>query len=240
MANKTRRQKPSNTQRTRSKTRTKRHLTTRTRTRTRIKRHSKEYFTIHNGDKPYKVSIRNTDAFIHRYPDEFRYDKIPKSKDYTIPVASYSNLKKVFVGKSIRGDDMYGSYPNNPSKASKMGLGNSILLQKDTNQYVFIGHRVVEFTTTSPILEYYSMIGRNDVPYPLAISNTDVYIMLPEGTIQQTRSITKIPKKEFKDFPSTHSWALDGYSRYYRHGIFKDMKNLQSLQKSVPTKLIHE
>ena len=39
----------------------------------------------------------------------------------------------------------------------------------------YIGDEVKEFTTNEPILEYYSLIGRSDSPYPVAITANYIY-----------------------------------------------------------------
>jgi hypothetical protein len=59
--------------------------------------------------------------------------------------------------------------------------GNSILLKvnKDTNDYVFIGRKVYSFTSLYPIVSFLSPIGRADVPYPYSVDNhNNLYLMI--------------------------------------------------------------
>ena len=61
-----------------------------------------------------------------------------------------------------------------------IGRGNSILLQTGKNKYVYIGDGIRSFTTKNGdvIKKYYSPVGNNEVPYPYAIGDKYVYIML--------------------------------------------------------------
>ena len=123
--------------------------------------------------------------------------------------------QKIFIGKSIKGDDMYASFPNNPAGAAKAGLGNSILLNLSGNKYVFIGESVYEFDTPDHIKEFYSMIGNNDVPYPVAVGEKNVYFIIEK---------TYLSRNYFEGFPKKYSWGLDSYARLWGQGPF--MPNL--------------
>lgn len=59
--------------------------------------------------------------------------------------------------------------------------GNSILLELRPNRYLYVGHEIGEFETTSPVEEYYSHVGPNDVPYPVAVTETKAHFMLNEA-----------------------------------------------------------
>lgn len=83
--------------------------------------------------------------------------------------------------------------------SSYESLGNSLLLQIDRNldsrtllrpapaempaattrrsghRYVFIGGNVGQFDTSEPISAFESPVGNNDVPYPVAISESEVF-----------------------------------------------------------------
>ena len=45
--------------------------------------------------------------------------------------------------------------------------GNSILLNIGDKRYVSIGWTIYEFSTKDQITEYYSPVGKSDVPYPV-------------------------------------------------------------------------
>lgn len=56
--------------------------------------------------------------------------------------------------------------------------GNSILVQISRQKYLFIESTIYSFQTSDPIQEFYSPVGNNDVPYPVAIGTKFVYLML--------------------------------------------------------------
>lgn len=175
------------------------------------------YFTHNNGDRPYMVRVRRKEVIVYTYPKHLGYGHRLTKDDYTEKIIEYSKVSKVFVGKSVPGDDMYASYPKNPQKASREGRGNSILVDLGNCKYSFIGHKIIEFTTKEPIKEYYSMIGNNDVPYPVAISDNYVYFMLMAFIKNKAPRISYISRSLFQGFPTRYSWALDSYSKLWGH-----------------------
>lgn len=180
--------------------------------RTRKNGHSsRTYYTLNNGIRPFKVVISGKNCKIYTLDDE--YTKLAKE---------YKTVSKVFVGKSIPGDDMYASYPKNPSKAKKEGLGNSILLKFGQNKYCFVGHVIYEFKTKKPIKEFHSIVGRNAVPYPLALTDDNVYFFLENRFV---------PRKNFEEFPKKYSWEFDGYSRYWGINEFESEGDLRKVSK---------
>ncbi len=71
-------------------------------------------------------------------------------------------------------------------KDHKSFRGNSVLLQV-IDKYVYIGmtytgSEIYEFKPSDEdeIIEYYSLVGNNDVPYPVAIGKKNVYFMLEQ------------------------------------------------------------
>ena len=222
---------------TRSKKNNKRRSSkTRTRKR-RLTNKSRTFYTHHNGNRPYKVDVNRKLVKIYTLPKDFPFDKIPKGSEYTVLVKTYDNIKRVFIGNSVPGDDMYLSYRNNSKKAKKEGRGNSLLLQITKNKYVFVGHIIVEFSTKEQIKEYHSMIGNNDVPYPLAIGKDNIYFMITkrdDGTIPYSLL------ESFEGFPKTHSWALDGYSKLWGINEFKDSGVKKSdIRELKDAKMVH-
>lgn len=80
--------------------------------------------------------------------------------------------------------------------------GNALLLKVKTG-YVFIGHEIYSFKTKEEIKKFYSPVGNNDVPYPLAIGKENVYFLLEKRCV---------PKK---DFPKGIDWENDAYGFFY-------------------------
>ena len=106
---------------------------------------------------------------------------------------SYDDIVNVFVGESCACEE------DSPCR------GNSVLLERLDRRFVFVGERIYEFSTCSEaILKYYSQVGRNAIPYPVAVGKHNVYMMLNNGFV---------PKSLFA--PNT-DW-MHAYDQYYGH-----------------------
>jgi hypothetical protein len=186
---------------------------------------SRVFFTHHNRGRPYMIRIRGNTAEIYTHKNDIPYDRQLLKGDYTVPVKKYTSIKKVFVGKSIPGDDMYASYPNNPKKAAREGKGNSLLITLGKLKYVFVGHKIIEFTTDEPIKEYYSMIGRNDVPYPVMISDKNVYFIVSK------EKISYVSREKFEGFPKKHSWGLNAHDKLWGMNDFTKEESVNVFEK---------
>ena len=136
---------------------------------------AKKYFIHDNGTRCFLVFIEqnqkdNKKENINVYVYTVKYfDKKNTVSDYDIFVTSFKNVKQVFVGK----DAEYGY------------TGNTILL-KLKDKYVYIGERIYEFKTIDTIEKYYSTVGNNDVPYPVAVGTKYAYFMLDNVYVDKT------------------------------------------------------
>ena len=101
--------------------------------------------------------------------------------------------------------------------------GNSILLQIDSNKYVFVGHNIYEFKIDDTINEYYSPVGNSFVPYPVALGSKNNYFMLDK---------TYVSNDKFKDLSKKNK--IDLYSYYYGYlgneKLDKYAKNMKSVK----------
>ena len=101
-------------------------------------------------------------------------------------------VKEIFIGKSplismTKFSNGYGKYFD----------GNTILLLLNDNNYVYISNEIYKIKINDKIEKYYSFIGNNDVPYPMAIGKKNIYFFgYPEGYLP----INEFPKiKSTKD-----------------------------------------
>jgi len=95
---------------------------------------------------------------------------------------------------------------NIPDKRSNtMYLDKSIPIK---HWYLYIGSEIYQFFTDTPITQYHSYGGNNDVPYPIAVSKDKIYFMLNDCYA----NIEDIQKIE----PGFDDW-FDAYPFYYRH-----------------------
>ena len=99
--------------------------------------------------------------------------------------------------------------------------GNTVIIQKDKSNYVFVNREVLEFQLEKgdAVVTYMSPIGNNDVPYPYIIGKTHVYLLL-EAVI--------LPKESL-------DLTQDVYSQYYGINEFKGL-GLEKIAKKLKMK----
>jgi len=90
------------------------------------------------------------------------YDKYDKL------IFKINKYKNIFVGTNTT---KFGGYYTEKFK------GNSVLIETNTNEYIFVDKDIYKFITTTPITKYYSVMGNSNVPYPFAISKDKIYLM---------------------------------------------------------------
>ncbi len=157
----------------------------------------KTYFIHFNGGRPYLVYIKNNDIIIYsidknKIDISLYEDDENKNKWMYINLVKKYKAKEIFIGKSplIPMTNFSGGY-------GKYFDGNTILLLLNNNNYVYISNYIEEFSINDKIEKYYSFVGNNDVPYPIAISKKNIYFFrYPIGYL----SIDEFPKfKSNKD-----------------------------------------
>ncbi|ARF11257.1 hypothetical protein Klosneuvirus_1_114 [Klosneuvirus KNV1] len=105
--------------------------------------------------------------------------------------------------------------------------GNTILVQISKHKYITIqGHdkTIRSFETNDEILDYVSPIGNNDVPYPVAFGEENVYFMLDEVyiPINELKKEISIRNAEqlYADF-----YDYEGNKNKWKHIV--ELKNLE-------------
>jgi hypothetical protein len=90
-----------------------------------------------------------------------------------------------------------------PMYEASLQRGNTVLLQKASGTFVFIGERIIEFKLQAgdePVL-YQSNLGNSDVPYPYLIGKTHTYFFIENAVVSN----------EWLDL------KVDGYAQLYGH-----------------------
>jgi len=193
---------------------------------------AKKYFIHDNGDKPFLVYIMKNSAHIYRQPDE-NSKYFVSSRDYKKEwafiqkVTSYKTLD-TFIGKSPKNSttDFSGGH-------GKQFDGNSILLRIGKERYVSIGCDIYEFSTPGDkILEYWSSVGNNDVPQPVAIGEKNTYFM---------RDLKYVKNEKFDKHPIDMPIKIrsDLYYIYY-YGGESDVKYSKYSYKIKQSKIIQK
>lgn len=197
-------------------------MTEKSKSKSKFKSKSKSYFTLDNGKRSFKVVIseespNQTIVQIYTYQSDGTDLNNFDPKMYTKLIKKYENVQKVFVGKSLK-----NAMSNFSGAHGRRFDGNSVLLKINCtihqNYYVFVGDRIYGFSTPDdePIETFYSTVGNNRVPYPVALSKKYIYFMLePDEDLFCTMMFPwHISHMDRSEFPKKIVWS-DAYSYYY-------------------------
>jgi hypothetical protein len=141
----------------------------------------KEYQIHDNGNTPFFVHVDGKSVAVFKNMNTWKDVDGKFTEVYNPPKELFiEKADEVFIGKK----SPKGGYDGLPSKKAE---GNSILLRLGS-KYRYIGHEIYDFAPVKDdvIVEYYSDIGNNDVPYPYAVGKTHVYIMLDKVAVEKT------------------------------------------------------
>ena len=174
-------------------------------TRKKVKKGSKSYLIHDNGRRPFRVDVSGKEVEIYRGLTVYHEDGTTNwnTLDYSELVKKLT-VKEVHIGESPCNSKIYIKDACGASEK-----GNSILLHLSGNKYMYVGHEVYEFTMEDEFEAYYSVIGNNDVPYPVVLGSKYVYFMLDH---------TRLPRELFKAKMNSAEWS-DAYAYYFG---FKD------------------
>ena len=156
----------------------------------------KTYFTHFNGGRPYLVYIKNNNVSIYNQSENFiiddslyDYNNYNNNKWMYINLVETYKVNKIFIGKSplIKMTQFSGGH-------GKYFDGNTILLLLNNNNYIYIRNSIEKFKINDKIKKYFSFVGNNDVPYPIALGKKNIYFFdYPSGYL---------PLNEFPKFKS--------------------------------------
>lgn len=168
---------------------------------------AKARYEIHdNGGRPFIVEDHGGKVTVYRQT----YNEETDTYSHTGEIALQTPYKKLFVGAD-------------PLKASPYWTpkfrGNSVLLHVSGAKYIFIGQKIYSFETIGgeAIKAYYSPVGNSDVPYPYAVGENNIYLLLEEVTV---------PNEDL-------DLKRDAYAQYYGFGPEPGAKKM----KGVPLKV---
>jgi hypothetical protein len=154
-------------------------------------------YEVHdNYARPFKVVVEKTKVTVF----DMRKAVGDEGEGEGEKVKTYKPIK-VFVGSST------GRMPmsdHKPTQAKEF-YGNSILLQLSSKKFAYIGHEIYEFVTADEPVAYYSLIGNNDVPYPVLLGAKEVYFMLEHVHVRR------------EDFPERFKLWENAYWNFYKY-----------------------
>lgn len=135
-----------------------------------------KHYDIHdNGNRPFRVVVSDHSANgkkVAIYKD-VNTGTFEETADYSKLIKELT-VKEVYVGKST--GNAAGS-DHRPEQADSF-KGNSLVLHVSSNKYIHVGTSIYEFQMDDKVDQYFSMVGRNDVPYPVLLGTENVYFML--------------------------------------------------------------
>jgi len=159
-----------------------------------------KHYDVHdNGGRPFRVFIDGNKVSIYQ---DSNYGSFEETADYSKLIKKIT-VKEVIVGKS---SGLAGSADHTPAQAKDF-VGNSILLHVSGKKYIHVGVEIYEFDMNDPFEAYFSMVGNNDVPYPVILGKDNVYFMLESDH-------TYVPRTYFPSIKTNTQWE-NAYMYYY-------------------------
>ena len=137
--------------------------------------------------KTQKVKGAKTYMIHDNYSVPFIVDVAPgKATVFKTTFEENKEFKKAAVVKEIAykqiwiGDNMLGGKYYAKKDQYK---GNSILIQAASGKYIYVGHKMMEFSLQpgDTVIKYNSPVGNNDVPYPSIVGKDFIYFMWEAG-----------------------------------------------------------
>jgi hypothetical protein len=101
-----------------------------------------------------------------------------------------------------------------------------LLLHLTGKKYMHIGHGITEFTIDDKVDDYFSLVGNNDVPYPILLGTENVYFLLDNAYYPRSAFTAKMSKLDWED----------AYQYYFG---FKDLatgEKVECKQASLPAR----
>lgn len=173
-----------------------------------------KHYDIHdNGGRPFRVFVSDDGASkkVAIYKDA-NTGTLKEEVDYSKLIKELT-VKEVYVGKS-RGNAAGADHRPEDANFFK---GNSMLLHVSGNKYVHIGSSIYEFQMDDKVEQYFSMVGRNDVPYPVLLGTENVYFMLEGDHCYLPRDmLPALTKTQWEDaYTYFYGWInpVDGQQR---------------------------
>lgn len=157
------------------------------------------HITHRNGSHPLLVCInsKNKTFDVWIEANELKSSSSFSNNMYQKKLVSDIKYNNVWIGDEIK----YYKDTKWLVKKDPLAIGNSILFQIGNNKYIFTGESVVRFITNTPIENFQSIIGNNDIPNPFAISNDEVFLFI-ENFIKFPKTVFR--KQDLKDPVSSY------------------------------------
>ena len=179
-------------------------------------KNTNKIYDIHdNGGRPFRVIVNNTGITV------YKQSLIDNNDDV------YNLDEEIYEDIILKLNHFLGYWSGFDSSYYKMH-GNSILIQLDTNKYLYIGDTIYAFMTNEKIIDYVSPVGNNDVPYPIAYGNKYVYFMLDQKKMKISDLETPVSVANAEDLYSQFYGFTGSNLGYFRKYNFDNVVLIQS------------
>jgi hypothetical protein len=155
----------------------------------------KNYYTLENGGRPFRVEVNPSENMVNVFIN-YKFDKYKKLFNTKVFSSKY---QEIWIGKSPKNKNS----PLSNREYARRFDGNSILIKKSNNTYVFIGDNIFSFKAKAAITEFVSMVGNNAVSYPYAIDQEGTVYLIDENIMITPNLATSktMSKKIYVDDP---------------------------------------
>ena len=193
---------------------------------------TKSYFTHDNGGRPFLVyiepfNINATSVHVYEISDKhYTHNPYNEEKWMYISLVKTYHAQNVWVANGYNYGRV-GMYDDTLCVwEDDFAIGNSIIIQNINNVFVFVGDIVREFKLEpqDTVVNYYSPVGRNDVPYPVIIGNNNVYFLLGNDFVY-------ISINEFSPF--TKKEQINAYCEFYQLNNYEQVINKINVMSKV-------
>jgi hypothetical protein len=198
-----------------------------------IKHGGKVYFIHDNRERPFIVYVINNTVYIYKKPidayhiPDLSYTYTSKDKWMYVQFIKQYKYKQIWIANNYNIDNIGKYDPKLNIFKDKYFIGNSILLKLNTNDYLYIGDNIYKFKTQNDIIiDFYSPVGRNDVPYPVAIGNNNIYFLLDKKYVSVNKFIKLDKKMKIHAYSYFYGYEGDEALKKYAKSI-KHVKNIQ-------------
>lgn len=194
-------------------------------------------YEIHdNGGRPFSVEINGMRVSVWKHEVDFE-KRDGKFVDIVHPPKHLFDFtaNEIFIGKKSPKGGYDGLKP-------KQAEGNSILLHVG-QKYIYIGSEIYEFSPKAgdTIQTYYSDIGNSDVPYPYAVGNTHIYIMLDKVAVEKSFfNMKKDIYDQYYDATTFLRERMGQMSKEQKEEAKERMAELEKKQSKVRTKQLQK
>jgi len=136
------------------------------------------YNILDNGGRPFRVIVYKNNIDIYRNKNEI----FGLSKEF---ITSYKNVDKIFIADG----ESYGKkcpeyvgcniLVKLPNLDLPFHIRNHHAIPKKSyiHRYLYIGLAIFEFVLEDEIVNFYAEVGNSEVPYPLAVSKNNYYLL---------------------------------------------------------------